>query len=77
MHLPSYTTLHFKKYYIIFTAMAVKPHFTILLPQQTFHHRISFHHFTISHAHTLFEGTLQKKPTLRQGANVLIFDGKV
>jgi len=37
-----------------------------------------FQHLTISHAHALFEGTLQKnEPTLRQGANVLIFDGKV
>jgi hypothetical protein len=44
----------------IFIAIAMKPHITILLPQHTFRHRISFQHLTISHAHTLFKGTLQK-----------------
>ena len=73
------TKLHsiaFQKY-IISIANEVKPQHTILVPQHTFRHRLSFQHF-ISNPHSLFGSKLRKnQPTLRQGANVLIFDGKV
>lgn len=77
MHLPSYTTSHFKKHYLHSNRSETSYHNTSSTTYLSSPNFASALYYRTCTYPVWNYTTKNKKPTLRQGANVLIFDGKV